>query len=52
MIALQEKGLEAFAYADDLAIIGYGEEKLKLAIKIIENWTKSCKMTKTIKETL
>ena len=35
---LEESGLEVFAYADDLAIVGQRYRKLKDAIRIVENW--------------
>ena len=37
IVELDNKEIKVFAYADDLANIGYGLPKLKKAIKIIEN---------------
>ena len=36
---LEEEGLEIFAFADDLAIVGMTNVKLKQAMRIAENWT-------------
>ena len=36
---LGDKGYKVFAYADDLAVIGYGKNSLKEVIRICEEWT-------------
>ena len=41
---LTNLGYEVFAYADDLAIVGIGDEKLRDVIKIVEDWTVENKM--------
>lgn len=38
LVRLEQVGIEAFAYADDLAAHGFDEELLNTAIKIIEEW--------------
>ena len=41
---LDKEGIKVFAYADDLASIGYGEYKLSRAIRMIERWAEENKM--------
>ena len=41
---LEKVGLQVFAYADDLAIVGKYNVRLIEATEIIENWTKENKM--------
>ena len=36
---LEEEGLDVFAFADDLAIVGMTNRKLKRAMQIAESWT-------------
>ena len=35
---LEKEDFEAFAYADDLAVVGYNKSKLKECIRIVGNW--------------
>ncbi len=35
---LKREGLEVFAYADDLAIVGYNMRSLKKAIRLCDRW--------------
>ena len=42
--ALEAAGFQVFAYADDLAIVGQGKNKIEVAIKIVEEWTRKNKM--------
>ena len=42
---LKDQGYDVFAYADDLAVIGYDLRSLKGAINIIERWTDRNNMT-------
>ena len=44
MVELHNKGFQIFAYADDLAIMGKGEDQLKRAIEVVEKWTEDNKM--------
>ena len=41
---LEKIGVEVFAYADDLAIHGFDEDKLKQAMKIVEEWIRKNNM--------
>ena len=41
---LTNDDMDAYAYADDLVVNGYTEEKLKRAIKIVEEWAKINRM--------
>jgi hypothetical protein len=45
MKKLREKGFMAFAYADDLAIIGICKVKLMEAMDIVEEWVEMNKLT-------
>ena len=44
MTELQKEGIDAFAYADDVAIHAIDIEKLGKAIKIVEDWVDKNKM--------
>ena len=44
MDLLEQENLEAFAYADDLAIVGVGKRKLNKAIRVVEGWTERNRM--------
>ena len=41
---LEGMGLQVYAYADDLAIIGTGREQLELVIQTIEKWISANKL--------
>ena len=45
MVRLRKNGLQAFAYADDLAIIGISTANLLNAINIVEEWARDNKLT-------
>ena len=36
---LDNNGFDVYAYADDLTVVGRGEERTKTAISIVEEWT-------------
>ena len=44
MEILEEENLEAFAYADDLAITGKGKWQLNRAIRVVERWAERNRM--------
>ena len=44
LVRLEEEGYQAYAYADDLAIIGKERDSLEKAIKIVEKWTEDNQM--------
>ena len=41
---VKDEGYKVFAYADDVAVIGYGRRALKKLIKICETWTEENNM--------
>jgi len=41
---LEKVGVEVFAYADDLAIHGFDEDKLKKVMIVVENWVRKNNM--------
>ena len=41
---LEDDGFDVFAFADDLAIVGMTNTKLKRAISITENWAQDNQM--------
>ena len=45
MVKLNANNFISFAYADDLAIIGFNKCRLLQAIDIVENWAKDNKIT-------
>ncbi len=44
LIELNKQGLQVFAYADDIAILGHGDKALDQAWKTIWQWTEDNKM--------
>ena len=38
LLRLEKEGFEIFAYADDLAIVGFGDDRLMRCIEITELW--------------
>ena len=45
LLELEKAGFEIFAYADDLAIVGFDEYRLRKCIEITEMWADKNKMT-------
>ena len=38
MVKLKENNFISLAYADDLALIGYDKDRLRQAIRLVEDW--------------
>ena len=38
MVKLKENKFISLAYADDLAVIGYEKDRLRQAIRLVEDW--------------
>ena len=38
MTKLKDEGFISLAYADDLAIVGYDKDRLRKAIRLVEDW--------------
>ena len=45
LLRLEREGFETFAYADDLAIVGFEDDKLERCIEITELWADDNNMT-------
>ena len=54
LVELEKEGIEAFAYADDVALHAFDESKLNKALDIVEKWVirNKMKINKKKSETL